>query len=61
MKAYTKARSTYSQTKLKNSFTKVKNKNCQTNAIHECTTIVFVSVQCVKCSKVDIMKATLER
>ena len=60
MKAYTTARSTYSQTKLKNSFMKVKNKNCQANAIHERTTIVFVSVQCVKCSKVDIMKATLE-
>ena len=61
MKTYITATFTYSRTKLKDSFAKVKNKNCQKITIHTRTTFVFVSVQCVKCSKVDIIKAALER
>ena len=61
MKAYITVRFTYSQTKLKNSFVKVKNKNCQKIAIHKHTAVVFLNVQYTKYSNVDIMKATLER
>ena len=61
MKAYTTARFAYSQTKLKNSFAKVKNKNCQKITISTRITFVFVSVQCVKCSKAGIMNWTLDR
>ena len=51
MKAYTTARFAYSQTKLKNSFAKVKNKNCQKITITTRITFVFVSVQCVNAQK----------
>ena len=57
MKSYITARFTYSQTKLKTSFGKVKNKNCQKSTIHTRATLVFLSVKFVKSSKVDIMKA----
>ena len=61
MKTYITATFTYSRIKLKNSFAKVKNKTCQNTTIHTHTAFVFVSAQCVKCSKVDFMKAALER
>ena len=51
MKAYTTARFAYSQTKLKNSFAKIKNKNCQKITISTLITFVFVSVQCVNAQK----------
>ena len=61
MKTYITAAFTYSRTKLKNSFAKVKNKKLPEN-YHPHTYNIYIShVQCVKCSKVDIMKATLER
>ena len=54
MKAYITVRFTYSQTKLKNSFVKVKNKNCGKIAIHKHTAVVFLNVQYTKYSNVDI-------
>ena len=56
MKAYTTARFAYSRNKWKNSFAKVKNKNCQETTITTRITFVCVSVQCHKCSKVGIIK-----
>ena len=44
MKTYITAAFTYSRNKLKNSFAKVKNKNCQKITIHTRTT--FISVMC---------------
>ena len=61
MKAYTTAKFAYSRNKWKNSFAKVKNKNCQGTTITTRITFVCVSVQWVKCSKVGIMKGTLWR
>ena len=61
MKAYTTARFSYFRTKWKNSFPKVKDKNCQKTIISTRATFVFVNLQCVKCSKVGIIKGTLVR
>ena len=61
MKAYTKARFSYFQIKWKNSFAKVKDKNCQKFIFSTRTTFVFVNLQCIKGSKVGIIKGRLER